>query len=177
MAKHQLPLHPQLALSTIIMLSACLFTASGFWWDKPKQDNTQEQQSQINQPAATQTTVSPTYLDTLNRGKEVSLTARDLQAAAPIQAGSVNLPDKQETAAGFRIQLFASSQIEMIRTEKKNLEAKFNYPLYIVFTSPYYKLLLGDFAQRSKADSVLTQVRSQGYPDAWVVASTVSSAR
>lgn len=122
--------------------------------------------------------VVETILDTLNRGKEVALADKDIitivpestSVAAPAQdapAGKVEFPN------GFRVQCFASSQIERIREEQKNLEAKINYPVYIVVTPPYYKLHFGDFVKRSDADLALAKAKELGYTDAWVARSKV----
>jgi hypothetical protein len=163
--------------ATMLFIIAAVSPGMGFWWDKSKQEKKPDSPSPESQPAGNQSVVQPTYLDTLNRGREVSLKAGDFQAAIPGQTDVSQPASKQEAGTGFRIQLFASSQIEMIRTEKKNLELKFTYPLSIVFTAPYYKLLLGDFSRRSEADSVLATVRTAGYPDAWIVPAKTSAPR
>ena len=110
-----------------------------------------------------------TYLDTLNRGKEISLSDNDLNPILPESAAVMDQKDSKEMESeGFRVQCFASSQIERIRSEQKQLEFKVKYPVYIVFNAPYYKLLVGDFAKRSEADFALAKLKAIGYPDAWV---------
>jgi hypothetical protein len=81
---------------------------------------------------------------------------------------------KEQGIDGFRIQCIASSQIERIRSEQKILETKVKYPLYIVFSAPYYKLLVGDFLKRADADLILMRLKEMGYNDAWVARSRVN---
>jgi septal ring-binding cell division protein DamX len=74
---------------------------------------------------------------------------------------------------GFRVQVIASSQIEKVRAEQKALESRVSYPLYIIVTPPYYKLVAGDFVKRSEADAAALKLKEFGYADAWVVRSKV----
>jgi hypothetical protein len=121
---------------------------------------------------------SSTFLDTLNRGKEISLSDNDLK---PILPESLAISDdkdgKAPTIEGFRIQCYASSQIDRIRSEQKQLEFKIKYPVYIVFNAPYYKLLVGDFVKKNDADLALGKLKEIGYTDAWVARSRVNSIR
>jgi hypothetical protein len=126
--------------------------------------------------------VVETMLDTLNRGKEVLLTDKDITSIVP-ESTSVVVPmpevpvGKVEFPNGFRVQCFASSQIERIRAEQKVLESKINFPVYIVATPPYYKLHFGDFVKRSDADLALAKAKELGYTDAWVTRSKIWAPR
>jgi hypothetical protein len=120
-------------------------------------------------------TVPATFLDTLNRGKEFSLSEKDFKSVLPDSTDiSFEKDGKEVSSDGFRIQCFASSQIERIRSEQKVLESKAKYPIYIVFNTPYYKLLLGDFVKKSDADNALAKLKELGYPDAWVARSRIN---
>lgn len=124
------------------------------------------------------TEATVTFLDTLNRGKELSLADKDLNPILPESTDLAAARDVKEPGAdGYRIQCLASSQIERIRSEQKILEAKVKYSLYIVFNAPYYKLLIGDFVKRADADLIVTRLKEMGYNDAWVVRSKVNAAR
>ncbi|NLE01409.1 MAG: SPOR domain-containing protein, partial [Fibrobacter sp.] len=65
----------------------------------------------------------------------------------------------------------ASSQIESLRAKKREIEGSIKLPLVIVFETPYYKLLAGDFAERSEAEANITKLKKMGYADAWIVSS------
>jgi hypothetical protein len=120
-----------------------------------------------------------TFLDTLNRGKEFSLSDRDFTSITTESTSVAGQKDLKEDVAadGYRIQCFASSQIERVRSEQKQLEAKVKYPLYIVFNAPYYKLLAGDFIKRSDADNAMAKLKEMGYGDCWVARSKIEIKR
>ena len=112
---------------------------------------------------------TPTFIDTLNYEREIGLSEHD---AGGEGSSSVQPNESPDSFTGFRIQCFASSIVESVRAEKKNIASKFEYPARVVYTSPYYKLMIGDFTRRSEADSALVRVRSTGYGDAWIVTGT-----
>lgn len=115
--------------------------------------------------------VSPaqlTFLDTLNRGNEITLENNDFQKEESVPVSEVAL-NQVEAAVRYKIQLFASSQIETVREMKRQVETKVNIPLSISFESPYYKLLAGNFMQRTEAEKHLKKIKSLGYTDAWII--------
>jgi SPOR domain len=118
-----------------------------------------------------------TFLDTLNRGKEFSLSDRDFTSIATESTSVAGQRDMREDAGneGYRVQCFASSQIERVRIEQKQLEVKVKYPLYIVFNAPYYKLLVGDFIKRNDADNAMARLKEIGYGDSWVTRSKIET--
>lgn len=67
---------------------------------------------------------------------------------------------------GFRVQCFASSQIERVRAEQRFIESKLHYPVYIIFGVPYYKLFVGDFVKRVNANIAVGEMKGLGYVDA-----------
>ena len=122
-----------------------------------------------------------TLLDTLNKGHEAGLADSDFTPASASSivpayttghsAASTVSPVQSTTEVSFRfrIQVFASSQIENLRQEKKDLETKVNLPFFISFESPYYKLYAGNFNKREDAEVYLPQFKKMGYNDSWVV--------
>lgn len=116
-----------------------------------------------------------TFLDTLNRGKEFALNDRDFVSITTESTSVANQKDPKEDVGvdGYRIQCFASSQIERVRSEQKQMELKVKYPLYIVYNAPYYKLLAGDFIKRGDADIAVAKLKEMGYNDAWVARSRI----
>jgi hypothetical protein len=133
-----------------------------------------------------------TYLDTLNQGKEIAITAADFnQQAAPQPAVTKNAPTPPDTAAAanakaplqhdpgvvesrFRIQVLASTHQDQVRQKMAALAAKINVPVSISFETPYYKLFAGEFTQRGDAENCLAQVKKLGYNDAWISRTAVS---
>ncbi|MBN2036834.1 MAG: SPOR domain-containing protein [Chitinispirillaceae bacterium] len=126
-----------------------------------------------------------TILDTLNKGSEVSITARDY-STLPTDIKPVTIRDTiedddkdiekvaEQREAGvvpsrFRIQILASSQKGEVRKARRIVAAKVKYATSIVYHSPYYKLMVGDFSNRPDAEKALAQVKKLGYNDAWIV--------
>ena len=133
-----------------------------------------------------------TFLDTLNKGREVAVSNADFSQ----QAGSASLPaptqapQRTDTVSGqfpveikrdagvvpsrYKIQICAGTQEQQIKKEKTDLAMKISLPLSISFDSPYYKLFAGDFALRSEAENYCAQLKKIGYTDAWIVRTAVS---
>lgn len=116
--------------------------------------------------------VKPTFLDTLNRGKELSLIDDNILSIAPSQ-DSPTPTGKKIIPNGFRIQLMASNSIETVRARKKTIELGLQLNVYIVFNEPYYKIFVGDYTKRNDAEKALRKIKGNGYPDAWIVKSKV----
>ncbi|MBD3346266.1 MAG: hypothetical protein GF401_14520 [Chitinivibrionales bacterium] len=152
------------SFAVITLLTTRLFAMSWFSWSK--KDYTGQRRNVER---------TSTYIDTLNRGQEIVLQEKDFKsmistggaAKGQIPAGKKEIPN------GFRVQCFASNQIDRARTEKKKLEIKLNKPVYIAFQDPYYKLLVGDFTSRNQAELILADLKNLGYDDAWIVRSKV----
>ncbi len=115
-----------------------------------------------------------TFLDTLNRGKEVCITDSDLFAlrsdsrmkassAAELQRENGVVPSR------YKIQVLAAKTEEEVQSVKKELEGKIDLPATIIFETPFYKLFAGDFSSKDTAEQCATTLRGMGYGDAWVV--------
>jgi len=125
----------------------------------------------------------PTFLDTLNKGREVSLSDNDFSPPAaqpavpqPAVADTFSVvtaaAPKQEAGvvpSRFKIQILAGTQEQQVRNERNNLAAKVDLPLSIFFEAPYFKLFAGDFARHSEAETWCAQLKDMGYKDAWIV--------
>ena len=117
-----------------------------------------------------------TFLDTLNRGREIALSANDLPVLEVVPAVSP-APEKGAAAAAeprFRIQILASSQVDMARREKVNAENLMKRQVFMASDQSLYKLYVGDFKTRAEAEAALPEVRKFGYKDAWVVGAKVT---
>jgi hypothetical protein len=112
-----------------------------------------------------------TFLDTLNRGHEIALTPVDLPVIEVLPAVASAAPEKGAAVSEtrFRIQILASSQVDMARKEKVNAESIVKQPVFMASEQSLYKLYVGDFKTRAEAEAALPEVRKLGYKDAWVV--------
>jgi hypothetical protein len=116
-----------------------------------------------------------TFLDTLNRGHEIALTPVDLPVIEVVPAVSA-APERGAVVGEtrFRIQILASSQVDMARREKVNAESVIKQPVFMASEQSLYKLYVGDFKTRAEAEAALPEIRKLGYKDAWVVSAKVS---
>ena len=109
------------------------------------------------------------------------------ETAYPNGAGEEVLPGLNNTAPGaevnqlvdgFRIQIFASKDIERATLEKKQAEFQFledSVAVYIEFDSPMYKVRVGDFRNREDAEKLKRIARRKGYREAWIVKTKVNT--
>lgn len=123
-----------------------------------------------------------TFLDTLNNGKELSISNADYvpqtttaanPTTVPVDTVTTTTKPAAKTEAGvvasrFRIQVLASTQQEQVKRERAALASKIDIPVSLTFETPYYKLFAGEFTQRSEAENYLAQVKKLGYNDAWI---------
>jgi len=118
------------------------------------------------------------------------VTLNDEDLSFPDKGSSVNSGTTTETEVkteskprridGYRVQLFASKEIDKATQEKKEAEFVFNgdgIGVYIEFDSPMYKVRIGDCASRDVAEDLREMARKRGYPTSWIVKAKVSAAR
>lgn len=142
-------------------------SARGWLFGRKKDEKRRREREERQQE---KTSFTPTYLDTLNRGREVALAKDEFPSeAAPVQTGEGHSPAAEQQVPAYQVQCLASSQIDMVRAEKKTLDSRAGYPVQITFDHPFYKLLVGSFAQRKQAEKALVELKRLGYEDAWIV--------
>ena len=79
-------------------------------------------------------------------------------------------PETPLFVTGYRVQLYATNDIDEANAKKATAEAAFpDEWFYIEYDPPTYKLRAGNFLSRSEAESFLQTLQSAGYPDAWIV--------
>lgn len=72
--------------------------------------------------------------------------------------------------SGFRVQLYATTNVDEINARKVDAEAAFpDVQFYVVYDPPAYKLRAGNFLSRPEAEAFALRMQANGYPDAWVV--------
>jgi len=84
-------------------------------------------------------------------------------AAVPIEiADSIS-------GQAFRVQLFTSKIYGEARGAVDVAEEIFDQPVYLDYEVPYYKVRVGNFADRDVAEGYRQKARTAGYENAWVV--------
>jgi len=154
----------------IFILAAALFVGG---CTSAVRNPAEEREATPVSEAATRASYTPsgasaTFLDTLNHGKEIALTDADLPTLEVAAVAAA--PDASpQGSTRFRIQILASSQIDMVRQEKLNAETATGMPVFMASEQSLYKLYVGDFKTKADADAALPEVKNKGYRDAWVV--------
>ncbi|HET6361062.1 MAG TPA: SPOR domain-containing protein [Gemmatimonadota bacterium] len=97
--------------------------------------------------------------------------AAELETAAP----TVAEPRGEALATGWRVQVFASrSQAESAATATRVQQALGDgAPVYVERDDPWFKVRVGDFADRAGAEELRQQLAGLGWPDAWAVRTTI----
>jgi len=71
---------------------------------------------------------------------------------------------------GYRIQVLATSNKKQVEKLKEEILKKgLNYPIYIKYVPPMYRLRIGDFQNYEEAQKALTQIKNLGYKDAFII--------
>lgn len=99
------------------------------------------------------------FLSEMKKGKDVK--------ANPVEPAVVEPPI---IVPGYRVQLFATSEIDDANRKKVEAESAFTDQwFYLVYDPPTYKLRAGNFLNRNDADSYARYFAENGFPDAWIV--------
>jgi len=70
---------------------------------------------------------------------------------------------------GFRVQLLATKELGTAEQLQKQLLDNLNQNIYIVFEAPNYKVRVGDFIDRKKAETLRKKMIKEGYSSAWII--------
>lgn len=79
------------------------------------------------------------------------------------------------TTNGFRVQVFASDNLQDADSLKSELSMKVTQKkIYVIFDPPFYKVVVGDFTSMSDAKDLNFKLTQMGYTESRVIASTVN---
>ena len=70
---------------------------------------------------------------------------------------------------GYRIQVMISENQEDLVLAKEKLESDIKEKIYIQFELPNYKLRIGNFSSRKKAELYRTKIVQLGYRSSWII--------
>jgi cell division protein FtsN len=94
---------------------------------------------------------------------------------APVDP-SVSAPVESRPAQGergFRVQIGASTDRSGAEEMARIARTRTQEPVYVSLENPYYKVRVGDFTDRGEALQHRDRLRANGYPEAWVVTTTI----
>ena len=70
---------------------------------------------------------------------------------------------------GFRVQILATKQLAKAEKLQKDLSSILNQKIYIVFEAPNYKVRVGNFIDRNKAENFRKNIVKEGYQSSWII--------
>ena len=70
---------------------------------------------------------------------------------------------------GFRVQILATKELAKAEQLQKNLSNILNQKIYIVFEAPNYKVRVGNFIDRNKAEVFRKNILNKGYTSSWII--------
>jgi hypothetical protein len=76
-------------------------------------------------------------------------------------------------ANGYRIQLYSGSDKSAARRFENTAMSTIAHPVYLTYEAPQYKVRIGNFVSRDEALILCDQLKKTGFPEAWVVRSTI----
>jgi hypothetical protein len=82
---------------------------------------------------------------------------------------STSLDSASIIVEGFRIQLFATR--DRFNAEKFQIDFGkiYDKKIYVIFEAPNYKVRIGNFIDRNRAEKVRSEFSKKGYPSAWII--------
>jgi len=85
--------------------------------------------------------------------------------------------DVNRPTEGYRIQVYSGRESATARRIFAQIRSITGLEAYLNYEAPQYKVRVGDFTSRDEANQLLQEIRSQGFPEAWIVRSTVSNTK
>ena len=81
--------------------------------------------------------------------------------------------EERDVASGYRVQIFASSSLE--KAEEVAGKARNSFPdrVYVEYSTPLYRVRIGNFASKDDALKFREKVVQAGYEGAWIVEALV----
>jgi len=88
-----------------------------------------------------------------------------------MQVFTGGFPETVDTLANqaYRVQILTSKLFTEARRAARVAEEIFDRPVFVDYEVPYFKVRVGSFESREKAESYQQKVRAVGYSNAWVV--------
>lgn len=81
----------------------------------------------------------------------------------------VSIDSTQIVIEGYRVQILATKQLAKAEKLQKDLSGILNQKIYIVFEAPNYKVRVGNFIDRNKAEIFRQNIIKEGYESSWII--------
>jgi hypothetical protein len=161
---HQERTHNSLRLPATLLLAGLLAGCSS-----SRQSTGDQAQGAEDPVRAAETSFRPSDHDPqLARTQTTALRPGD--TAHTENPGESALPTAGEMVQGFRVQAFSTTNIDLARAKKAELETMFPGEwFYMDYASPSYKIRAGNFVTKLDADRFARAMNDLGFVDAWPV--------
>lgn len=124
-------------------------------------------------PSANADAEVTTIIDHITKGSENTVNQSDklLKRLIPVEGVEDEEEQKEETQrpingrmAGFRVQVFSDNNARTAKNEARSkqrvISSRFpQYQTYVMYTSPYWRLKVGDFRTQQEANSAADELR------------------
>ena len=120
--------------------------------------------------------VPETYKVTTEIRGRYELNSSDSSSADAVDNHVVGLPDEIDSvnSQAYRIQIYTSKLYGDAKQALRVAEEIFDRPVFVDYEVPNFKVRVGNFADREKAEEYEQRVKAAGYTTAWVVMVTVN---
>ncbi|NOY88834.1 MAG: SPOR domain-containing protein [FCB group bacterium] len=110
---------------------------------------------------------------TIKKAISATITDSSYDSSLPIMD---SIPETMDTLNNqvYRIQIFTSKVYGDAKYATRVADEIFDRQVYLDYEVPYYKVRVGNFANREQAEEYLLKVKTAGYTNAWVVMVTVN---
>ena len=75
---------------------------------------------------------------------------------------------------GFRVQLISTKDVQQAELMRFRAMSKLENPVQVIFEAPNYKVRVGSFINRNKADQFRDYLFNLGFQQAWVVRARIN---
>ncbi len=100
--------------------------------------------------------------------------ARDLEDQIVVESAELPVEKKHGPSLGFRVQLYSTRDYYEAINRREEALQRFQDSIHLDFDAPYYKIRLGDYADRDAAETARLLARTLGYADAWIVRTPIA---
>ena len=92
---------------------------------------------------------------------------------APMTAPAAPGASRGRGSAGFRVQIFATTDAAAAERMRREVEARLGVRAYVEFDAPYHKVRVGNCATSDACRELQTRLRGAGYTSVWAVPATI----
>jgi cell division septation protein DedD len=76
----------------------------------------------------------------------------------------------ETTGSGYRVQIGIDDNKERMENLVQYARSRVDYPVYLEFEPPFYRVRVGDFRTREEAEQCVRRLKSDGFENAlWVM--------